>query len=79
MDVSKEVEDRTCKESMVGKRGEKGDDEIRNLDGYRVGLLLVPSLIDDNFRYFPRTTTMFVIKLTVGCCFSINIKSFHYI
>jgi hypothetical protein len=60
-----------------GKRGVKGDNEIRNLGGYRVGVLLVPSLIDDNFKYFHRTSSMFVIKLTVGCCFSINIKSFH--
>ena len=55
----------------------KSDDEIRNLDWYRVGVLLVPFLVGDNFKYFHRTISIFVIKLTGGCCFSINIKSFN--
>jgi hypothetical protein len=58
-------------------RGERRVMMKLGIYGYRVWVLLVTSLIDDNFRYFHRTTTTFVIKLTVGCYFSINIKSFN--
>jgi hypothetical protein len=39
--------------------------------------VLVSSLIDYNFEYFIRSNSKFVIKLSVGCWFVTNIKSFR--
>ena len=39
--------------------------------------MLVSTPLGDNFECFVRTNVMFVVKLTVGCCFAINVKFFH--